>query len=92
MVRFSVPTRLYCADTRQTPHSPASSKHTTAASTSLTRQRGKLPFPVLGRCDIDRNSYAGGQSEIAMGEAIKKLAWMRNDVVISTKLNWLVAQ
>lgn len=27
-----------------------------------------------------------------MGEAIKKLGWKRNDIVISTKLNWLVAQ
>lgn len=33
-------------------------------------------------------SYAGGQSEIAMGQAIKTLGWKRNDIVISTKLNW----
>ncbi|KAK3327989.1 NADP-dependent oxidoreductase domain-containing protein [Cercophora scortea] len=33
-------------------------------------------------------SYAGGQSEIAMGQVIKKLGWKRNDIVISTKLNW----
>jgi voltage-dependent potassium channel beta subunit len=33
-------------------------------------------------------SYAGGQSEIAMGQAIKQLGWKRNDIVISTKLNW----
>ncbi|KAL8343084.1 hypothetical protein RB598_004436 [Gaeumannomyces tritici] len=33
-------------------------------------------------------SYAGGQSEIAMGQAIKKFGWKRNDIVISTKLNW----
>ncbi|KAH8640932.1 putative voltage-gated potassium channel subunit beta [Alternaria alternata] len=33
-------------------------------------------------------SYAGGQSEIIMGQAIKKFAWNRNDIVISTKLNW----
>lgn len=33
-------------------------------------------------------SYAGGQSEIIMGQAIKKFGWNRNDLVISTKLNW----
>ncbi|KAH7070623.1 voltage-gated potassium channel subunit beta-1 channel subunit beta-1 [Paraphoma chrysanthemicola] len=33
-------------------------------------------------------SYAGGESEVIMGQAIKKLAWKRSDIVISTKLNW----
>ncbi|KAK0631380.1 voltage-gated potassium channel subunit beta-3 [Immersiella caudata] len=33
-------------------------------------------------------SYAGGQSEIVLGQAIKKLGWKRNDIVISTRLNW----
>ncbi|MCJ1307680.1 hypothetical protein MMC25_001328 [Agyrium rufum] len=32
--------------------------------------------------------YAGGESEIVMGEAIKKFGWKRNDLVISTKINW----
>ncbi|KFA66359.1 hypothetical protein S40285_01329 [Stachybotrys chlorohalonatus IBT 40285] len=38
--------------------------------------------------------YAGGESEIVMGEAIKKYGWKRNDLVITTKartclqLNW----
>ncbi|KAL2819302.1 NADP-dependent oxidoreductase domain-containing protein [Aspergillus cavernicola] len=36
-------------------------------------------------------SYAGGQSEIVMGQAIKKFGWKRNDLVISTKLNWGLA-
>ncbi|KEF56224.1 uncharacterized protein A1O9_07805 [Exophiala aquamarina CBS 119918] len=36
-------------------------------------------------------SYAGGQSEIVMGKAIRKYGWNRNDLVISTKLNWGVA-
>ena len=31
-------------------------------------------------------SYAGGQSEIVMGKAIKKYQWKRNDIVISTKV------
>lgn len=30
-------------------------------------------------------SYAAGESEIVMGEAIKKYGWKRNDLVISTK-------
>ncbi|KAB5547079.1 NADP-dependent oxidoreductase domain-containing protein [Coniochaeta sp. 2T2.1] len=33
-------------------------------------------------------SYAGGQSEIAMGQAIKTLGWNRSDIIITTKLNW----
>lgn len=32
--------------------------------------------------------YAEGQSEIVMGKAIKKYGWKRNDLVVSTKLNW----
>ena len=32
--------------------------------------------------------YAGGKSETVMGDAIKKFGWKRNDLVISTKINW----
>lgn len=32
--------------------------------------------------------YAEGKSETVMGEAIKKFKWARNDLVISTKINW----
>ena len=32
--------------------------------------------------------YAGGKSEEVMGQAIKKFGWKRNDLVISTKINW----
>jgi len=32
--------------------------------------------------------YAEGKSEIVMGKAIKKYGWKRNDLVISTKINW----
>ncbi|KAI9167629.1 voltage-gated K channel beta subunit [Paramyrothecium foliicola] len=32
--------------------------------------------------------YAGGESEIVMGEAIQKYGWKRNDLVISTKIYW----
>lgn len=32
-------------------------------------------------------SYAGGESEIVMGEAVKKYGWKRNDLVISTKVS-----
>lgn len=31
--------------------------------------------------------YAGGQSEIVLGEAIKKYGWKQNDLVISTKVS-----
>jgi voltage-dependent potassium channel beta subunit len=33
-------------------------------------------------------SYAAGQSEVVMGAAIKKYGWNRNDIVVTTKLNW----
>jgi aryl-alcohol dehydrogenase-like predicted oxidoreductase len=32
--------------------------------------------------------YAEGKSEEVMGQAIKKFGWKRNDLVISTKINW----
>ncbi|KAF5025222.1 hypothetical protein F66182_2688 [Fusarium sp. NRRL 66182] len=32
--------------------------------------------------------YSKGESEVVMGEAIKKYGWKRNDLVISTKLYW----
>jgi aryl-alcohol dehydrogenase-like predicted oxidoreductase len=32
--------------------------------------------------------YADGKCEVAMGKAIKKLGWKREDYVISTKLFW----
>lgn len=34
-------------------------------------------------------SYAGGQSEIVMGKAVKKYGWNRNDLVITTKVRVL---
>lgn len=33
------------------------------------------------------SSYANGESEIAMGEAIQSLGWKRSDIVISTKVS-----
>lgn len=33
-------------------------------------------------------SYAAGQSEVMMGRAVKKYGWKRNDLVITTKINW----
>ncbi|KAL3443307.1 NADP-dependent oxidoreductase domain-containing protein [Aspergillus insuetus] len=36
-------------------------------------------------------SYAGGESEVVMGQAIRRYGWKRNDIVISTKLNWGLA-
>lgn len=34
--------------------------------------------------------YGGGDSERAMGNAIKKFGWNRNDIVVSTKVNRLI--
>ncbi|KZF21353.1 voltage-gated potassium channel subunit beta [Xylona heveae TC161] len=33
-------------------------------------------------------SYSNGQSEIVVGQAIKKFGWKRSDLVISTKINY----
>jgi voltage-dependent potassium channel beta subunit len=33
-------------------------------------------------------AYAGGNAEVVMGNVIKKLAWRREDVVVSTKIFW----
>ena len=33
-------------------------------------------------------SYAAGQSEVMMGQAIERFGWNRNDLVVTTKLNW----
>lgn len=35
--------------------------------------------------------YSGGQSEIVLGEAIKKFGWKQNDLVISTKVLIILA-
>ncbi|KAI8916254.1 NADP-dependent oxidoreductase domain-containing protein, partial [Gorgonomyces haynaldii] len=32
--------------------------------------------------------YAGGKSEVSMGQAIKKFGWKRSDLVIATKIYW----
>jgi aryl-alcohol dehydrogenase-like predicted oxidoreductase len=33
-------------------------------------------------------SYAGGESERVMGEALKKLGWRRGSYLVSTKFFW----
>lgn len=51
--------------------------------------RGELLcFQRADTCQPLHFSYADGQSEIVMGQAIKKYGWKRNDLVITTKLNW----
>ena len=34
--------------------------------------------------------YSGGQSELVLGEAIKKFGWKQNDLVISTKVRRMI--
>lgn len=34
--------------------------------------------------------YSAGQSEIVLGEAIKKFGWKQNDLVISTKVFFII--
>ena len=53
---------------------------------------------AAGMMEIARNAgvnffdnaeaYAGGESEIIMGKALKKLGWKRSDLVLSTKIFW----
>lgn len=57
------------------------------ASISSIPQRGSISISC-DRLPLSDNSYAAGQSEVVMGQAIKKYGWNRNDIVISTKLNW----
>ena len=33
-------------------------------------------------------TYAGGQAELIMGEAIKKLGWSRDTYIVSSKVFW----
>lgn len=33
--------------------------------------------------------YAGGESEVVIGQAIKRYGWKQNDLVISTKVGFL---
>lgn len=42
-----------------------------------------LDCSTIADCKI---SYSNGQSEIVIGEAIKKFGWKRSDLVISTKV------
>jgi hypothetical protein len=59
----------------------------TAESTSSILLRGKLEHRRgENEQELTGSSYAGGQSEIMMGKAIKKYGWKRNDLVISTKV------
>ncbi len=72
-----------------------------AVSTFSIRLRGiqnrflLIPFfrvicgPTLDiRSTNKSESYAGGQSEVMMGQAIKKYQWKRSDIVISTKVSF----
>ena len=48
-----------------------------------------LPFdPDISQFFDCAEGYAAGKSEEVMGRAIKKFGWKRNDLVISTKINW----
>jgi aryl-alcohol dehydrogenase-like predicted oxidoreductase len=46
-----------------------------------------IVHPASAALILIGNSYAGGQSEIVMGKAIKKYNWKRNDIVVSTKVS-----
>jgi len=59
----------------------------------LFRHCGEVTYArTRGSRGLIRSSYAGGQSEIIMGQAIKKYKWKRNDIVISTKACILINQ
>lgn len=61
-----------------------------AVSISLTQQKGRhffVPGPANGVRPLTHSSYANGQSEIVMGDAIQRAGWQRSDLVISTKVD-----
>lgn len=61
-----------------------------AVSIFLIQRRGNNPIApasALQLMDCWNSSYANGESEIAMGEAIQTLGWKRSDFVISTKVS-----
>lgn len=57
----------------------------TQISSSLNQVKSLTPVYQFFDC---AEAYAGGKSEEVMGAAIKKFGWNRNDLVISTKINW----
>lgn len=58
-----------------------------AVSISSTRRKGVYANIYCHWQHAYKLSYAGGQSEIIMGQAIKKFGWKRSDLVITTKVS-----
>lgn len=57
-------------------------------STLELNERARVFWGIQLTLCLHRLSYAGGQSEVVMGQAIKKFGWKRNDIVVTTKINW----
>ena len=51
-------------------------------------QMMKIAFDAGVNFFDNAEAYAGGESEIIMGKALKKLGWKRSDLVLSTKIFW----
>ena len=71
----------------QRSHSTAWSKPMIAVSISSTQRKGVWTSIYCNVTTAYKLSYAGGQSEIIMGQAIKKFGWKRSDLVITTKVS-----
>ena len=61
---------------------------TTHQSTEIAMDCMKAAFDAGINFFDCAEGYAEGKSEIIMGKAIKHYNWSRNDIVISTKINW----
>jgi hypothetical protein len=58
-----------------------------AESTFSTPPRGTCSDSITEQPELTEQSYAGGESEVVMGQAIRRYGWKRNDIVISTKVS-----
>lgn len=60
----------------------------TQADEDLVYEMMKTAFEAGVNFFDNAEAYAGGKSEILMGNAIKRGGWKRSDLVISTKIFW----
>ena len=60
----------------------------TQADVDLAAEMMKIAYDAGVNFFDNAEAYAGGESEIIMGKALKKLGWNRSDLVLSTKIFW----
>jgi len=60
----------------------------TQADVDLAADMMKIAYDAGVNFFDNAEAYAGGESEVIMGKALKKLGWKRSDLVLSTKIFW----